>query len=61
MLVINIIAIINIAVIFLRLTRFSQKVHLLYPGLFILRESELLRSVKDDFQIIIPRIIFAQN
>lgn len=34
MLVINAIAIINIAVIFLLLTRFSQKVHLLYPRLW---------------------------
>ena len=33
----------------------------MYPGFFILRESELLRSVNGDFQIIIPRIIFAQN
>lgn len=34
MLVINVIAIINIAVIFLLLTRFSKKVHLLYPRLW---------------------------
>lgn len=34
MFAINVIAIINIAVIFLLLTLFSQKVHLLYPRLW---------------------------
>ena len=61
MLVINVIAIINIAVIFLLLTRFSQKVHLLYPRLWTVVRGKMLRSVNGDFQINMPRIIFAQN
>lgn len=60
-LVINAIAIIHVAVIFLLLTLFSQKVHLLYPWLWTVGRGQMLRSVNDDFQIIIPRIIFAQN
>ena len=61
MLIFNVISIIGVAVIFLLLSRFSQKVHLLYPGFYLFGKSELLRSVNGDFQIIVPRIIFAQN
>ena len=59
-LVISAIVVIDIAVIFLLLTRFSQKVHLLYPWLWTVGRGKMLRSVNGDFQIIIPRIIFAQ-
>ena len=59
-LVISAISVIDIAVIFLLLTRFSQKVHLLYPWLWTVGRGKMSRSVNGDFQIIIPRIIFAQ-
>ena len=57
------IAVINVVIIFLLLTLFSQKALLLYPGFYILGVSELVRSVSvtGNFQIIIPRIIFAQS
>lgn len=61
MLVINAIAIINIAVVFLLLPRFSQKVHLLYPVSRTFGICEVLRTVNGDFQNLMTPLIFAEN
>ncbi len=61
MLIFSAISIIGGATIFLLLTRFSQKVHLLYPVRRTFGISELLRTVNGDFQNLMTPLIFAEN